>query len=169
MKLLTIGILIIFVLAHAEASRAIAPQNIIGTWKLLSMTYNDQSTGKQINLWGEKPIGFLTYTNEGRMSAIISSADRRLSAKSADQASPEEQAQLFRSCYAYAGTYTMTENSVIHHVEVANDPTWVGKDQVRFIQIEGNKLIVSGPPIITVSDSQPKKLVLVWKRIDSHE
>jgi hypothetical protein len=67
-------------------------KGIVGTWRLVSMTYVDGSTGKEIDLWGAGPIGFLTYTPGGRMSAVLAAAGRKTSAKSADQAPPEEQA-----------------------------------------------------------------------------
>jgi hypothetical protein len=148
------------------SSSGASPKRIIGTWKLLSMTYRDPATGKETELWGKEPIGFLTYTTGGRMSAIIAAASRKISAESADKASPEEQAMLFRSSFAYAGTYSLTDKGVVHHVEVASDPTWMGKDQIRFVQYEEDRLIITGPPLATVNDPHPKTLQLVWKRIE---
>jgi hypothetical protein len=142
-----------------------SPRTLIGTWTLVSMTYRDEVSGKETDLWGKDPIGFLTYTPEGRMSAVISAASRKVSAESADRSSPEEQAGLFRSCFAYAGTYTLTDTGVIHRVEVASDPTWVGKDQTRVVRREGKRLIVTGPPLQTVSDPNPRVLQLVWERV----
>ena len=130
------------------------------------MMYLDQSTGKGKDLWGKGPIGFLTYTPEGRMSAVISAASRNISTENANQAPSEEQAMLFRTSVAYAGTYSLTDTGVIHHVEVASDPTWTGKDQVRFVRFEGKRLIVTGPPLQTVSDPNPQVLQLVWERVE---
>jgi hypothetical protein len=166
MNVLALVVIIVLVSFASACHQTIAPEEIIGTWKLVSMTYQDQATGKEVDLWGDKPIGFLTYTAEGRMSAVIAAADRPLSAASADQAPPEEQARLFRSCFAYAGSYTMTGAGVIHHVQVANDPTWVGKDQVRYLKIEKKKLFVSAPPIRTVGDPNPRVLLLVWEKLE---
>lgn len=139
--------------------------SIVGTWKLISMTYQDQTTGKQVELWGANPIGFLTYTPDGRMSAVISASKRSFSASNPSQTSTEEQASYFRSCFAYAGAYTPTDKGVIHHVEVANDPAWVGKDQVRYLHFEGNRLIVTAPATKTVSDPNARVLTLVWERL----
>ncbi len=139
--------------------------SIVGTWKLISMTYEDQATGKQAPLWGEHPIGFLTYTQEGRMSAVISASDRSVADNEPNQISVETQAGYFRSCFAYAGSYTPTKMGVIHHVEVANDPAWVGKDQVRYLHFEGNKLVVTAPATKTVSDPNARVLTLVWERL----
>jgi len=139
--------------------------SVVGTWRLISMTYQDQTTNKQVELWGANPIGFLTYTPDGRMSAVISASKRSFSASNPSQTSTEEQASYFRSCFAYAGSYTPTDKGVIHHVEVANDPAWVGRDQVRYLHFEGNRLIVTAPATKTVSDPNARVLTLVWERL----
>lgn len=155
----------VMLMLHTVAPVA-SQKGIIGTWKLLSMTYKDQSTGKEVDFWGKGPIGFLTYTRSGRMSAVIAAPSRKVSAPSAEQASIDEQAVLYRSFVAYAGTYSLTDVGVIHHVEVASDPTWVGKDQIRFVQYKGKRLVISGPPIQTISDPNPRVLQLVWERVE---
>jgi len=149
--------------AHAKNP---SPNSLAGTWRLISMTYRDEASGKETDLWGKDPLGFLTYTPGGRMSAVISAASRKVTTASADLASVEEQAALFRSCFGYAGTYSLTDTGVIHHVEAASDPTWIGKDQVRFVRFEEKRIIVAGPPLKTVSDPNPRVLQLVWERIE---
>lgn len=64
------------------------------------------------------------------MSAVIAAASRKITAESAEQASFEERAMLFRS---YADTYRLTDDGVIHHVEVVSDPSWIGKDQTGLV------------------------------------
>ena len=150
----------------ASAPVSGAQKGIVGTWRLVSMTYVEEATGKETDLWGKGPVGFLTYTAGGRMSAVIAAADRKISSKSADQATPEEQAALFRSAFAYAGTYTLTQEGVVHHVEVATDPSWIGQDQVRFTRLDGKRLTVTGPPIQPVDGSGPKVLKLVWEKVE---
>ncbi|MEW6355577.1 MAG: lipocalin-like domain-containing protein [Planctomycetota bacterium] len=145
---------------------ALSNNQIVGTWKLRSMTYEDESTGKETDLWGKDPIGFLSYTPGGRMSALLAAADRKIAAPTGSQSSIEEQAKLFRNSFGYAGTYTLTKDGVVHHVEVATDPAWIGQDQIRFTRIESNRLIISAPPLRTVGDLNPKVLVLTWERIE---
>ena len=140
--------------------------NIIGTWRLISMKSRDNITGIESNTWGENPLGFITYTAGGRMSAILTNANRSISADSAGSASTEEQAMLFRNSFAYAGRYTLTNNGVIHHVDIAADPTWMAKDQIRFARIEGTKLIISSPPIKSVTSQNPIEFSVVWERIE---
>jgi hypothetical protein len=160
--ILAVGVMLMLHAAVPAASR----KSLVGTWRLLSMTYKDQITGKEEDLWGKGPIGFLTYTPNGRMSAVIAARSRKITAPSADQASTDEQAMLYRSFVAYAGTYSLTEAGVVHHVEVASDPTWIGKDQIRYVKYEEKRLIITGPPIQTVGDPHPRVLHLVWERVE---
>ena len=152
--------------AGATPDAAPSKQQIVGTWKLLAMTYRDEATGAQRDLWGERPIGFLSYTPGGRMSAVLAAADRKVAAASAGQSSVDEQARLFRDSFGYAGTYTLTGDGVVHHVEVASDPTWIGQDQVRTVRLEGARLIVSAPPMRTAADPNPRAMVLTWEKIE---
>jgi len=140
--------------------------DIVGTWKLISMTARDETTGKESNIYGENPLGFLTYTAGGRMSAVIAAADRKISADSAGRATPEEQTMLFRRSFAYAGSYTFTEDGVIHHVEVAADPTWIGGDQRRFARLQGNRLIILTPPHKGPVSPNPVVISAVFERIE---
>ena len=149
----------------AEESSVEAQSQLVGTWRLLAMTCRDEATGKETDLWGKGAIGLLTYTRDGRMSAVIAAADREITARTAAEASVPEQAALFRTCFAYAGRYTPTRDGAVHHVEVATDPTWIGQDQPRFTHMAGNQLIVRGAPVSTVGDPAPKVMTLTWERV----
>ncbi len=140
--------------------------SIIGTWRLISMKSRDTITGIESSTWGENPLGFITYTAGGRMSAILTNPNRSISVESAGSASTEEQAMLFRNSFAYAGRYTLTSDGVIHHVDIAADPTWMAKDQIRFARIEGTKLIISSPPIRSVTSQNPIEFSVVRERAE---
>jgi len=162
LKFLALGILLPMATPPSFASG----ETIVGTWSLKSMTYQDAATGKEDDLWGKDPAGFLTYTPGGRMSAVIAAASRKTSTASADQAPADEQAMLFRTAIAYAGTYRVTDAGVVHHVETATDPALAGKDQVRFVRFDGTRIVVTGPPLQTVSAANTVVLQLVWERIE---
>lgn len=138
--------------------------SLVGTWTLLSMISRDEVTGNETKIWGDAPIGFLTYTEDGRMSAVLASARRAISTDSAGEAPIEEQAMLFRQSVAYAGKYSLSEGGVVHHVEVATDPTWIGKDQKRFTRFEGETLIIATPSIATPAAPNSLVFVLAWKK-----
>lgn len=141
-------------------------ESIVGTWRLVSMTYRDPATGRETDLWGKAPLGFLTYTPGGRMCAVIAASSRKIVEESAEKATEAEQAMLFRTSFSYAGSWRMTNEGLVHRVEVASDPTWVGKDQIRYFRYEAKKLIITGPPLQTVGDPTPRVLQLVWERVE---
>jgi len=125
-----------------------------------------ESNGEERDLWGREPKGFLTYAPGGRMSAVITAASRTLPGTGSTPGSSDEQAILFRTSIAYAGRYSITDTGVVHHVEVASDPALVGKDQVRSVRFEGNRITVTGPPLRTVGGPGEKALQLVWERVE---
>src|ERR1035438_7174959 len=87
--------------------------SIVGTWKLLSY-WNVSASGEKTAPYGEHPTGFITYTADGRMSAIISADGRKpMSITDRFTAGTEERAAALSSFLAYAGTYTFTGDKEI--------------------------------------------------------
>lgn len=146
---------------------------LIGTWKLISITaiFPDGTVNTQA--FGANPIGFITYSNVGKMMVIFSKSERSL--LSGNSASPltdaihsvpiEERAQAFSTFNSYAGNYTIDGNKVIHHVEIASIPNRVGKSLTRTFTLNGNRVTLKTPP--SKSDDIPKIFELVWQRIES--
>ena len=114
-----------------------ADSSILGAWKLMSYVREDAATGETSRPWGEKPTGYLMYLPDGHMSAIITSEGRAAVAPT-DEKFNEKMGQLLSTMAAYAGTYTVQGGKVIHHVEVAWFPSWVGSDQPREINLDGD-------------------------------
>jgi hypothetical protein len=140
--------------------------SIVGTWRLISMLSRDPATGEETRMWGDHPCGFLTYTPGGHYSVVLAKSDRAISTDSAGSAPPEEQARLFCGSFANAGRYSPTSDGVIHHVEVATDPTWMGTDQSRLLCLEGNKLVIRSPAVQTVVFPHPMDFSLVFERVE---
>jgi Lipocalin-like domain len=136
---------------------------LVGTWKLVSATETTEK-GEQSDAFGRNPIGFITYTPDGRMMAIISNGGRKpLSTIEYIKAPVEERAESFATFAAYAGTYTLEINRVIHHVQVAWLENWVGTDQIRtIVKLQDNELILRSPP--SPRGSVMVTAVLVWHR-----
>jgi hypothetical protein len=51
-------------------------RSLVGAWKLESAT-STTAKGEVRNSWGKHPIGFLTYTEDGRMSSILTLGERK--------------------------------------------------------------------------------------------
>jgi len=50
---------------------------LVGTWRLLSASLSTAGGARDDAPFGLSPTGFLTYTQEGRMSAMISYSARK--------------------------------------------------------------------------------------------
>jgi hypothetical protein len=77
----------------------------------------------------------------------------------------EERAQAFSTMTASAGTYTFSGDKVVHHVEVASLPNWVGTDQERVVKIQGDRVTLATPPLSRGGVMQT--LELTWERVKS--
>lgn len=114
---------------------------LLGTWKLKSFVRKDVATGERRPGLDEHPEGFLGYGPDGRMYAIFVAGDRVVPAGS--QPTDEERAQLHKSMLAYAGTYKIAGDRVVHHIDVAWNNARIGSDQVRFFKLDGDRLTLT--------------------------
>jgi len=83
---------------------------VLGTWKLKSFVREVTATGEKIQQNGEHPNGYLSYSADGRMYAIVI-ADNRIRPRDANP-TDAERVKLHQTMTAYAGTYTLEENKV---------------------------------------------------------
>lgn len=84
----------------------------------------------------------ISYDTAGRMWAMIFPPGREpLSRDSA----PEAYRETMRGVVAYYGTYTIDEAAqrVIHHVQAASNPAWIGDDFIRWFRFDGPNLLLS--------------------------
>jgi len=143
---------------------ALAEENpVLGTWKLKSSIREVTATGEKYNQWGEHPIGYLNYSADGRMYAIIT-ADSRIKPLAANP-TDEQRIKLHQTMTAYAGTYTVLPDKVIHHVDISWNEAWTGTDQVRFFKLEGNILTITAAPNKNPTDGREGHTVLVWEKV----
>ncbi|WP_196513594.1 lipocalin-like domain-containing protein [Nostoc sp. NZL] len=64
---------------------------------------------------------------------------------------------------AYAGTYTLSGNTVTHQIEIASIPNRVGTKLVRTFTLSENRVTLLTPPVF--SDGVEQVFELVWERI----
>ena len=143
---------------------ALAEENpLLGTWKMKSFVREVTATGEKYNILGEHPTGYLSYSADGRMYAIAT-ADNRIKPLDAN-ATDEERVKLHRTMMAYAGTYTLEGDKVIHHVDVSFNETWTGTDEVRFYKVEGNTLTITGAPNKSPVDGREGRGIVVFEKV----
>jgi hypothetical protein len=137
--------------------------DLVGTWKLVS-AWSTRPNGERVTLYGEHPIGFLTYTQEGRMIVILGDSARPpLSTEDRLAAPMAERAAAFSNFSAYAGTFRIEGDRVIHHLEISSIQNRVGTDQVRYMKLEGDRLTLRPPTTILGGEQRGNELV--WERL----
>jgi len=135
-------------------------KQLVGNWTLLSyVTENpDGSRGKP---YGDA-VGRLSYDEHGHMAGQVMRPGRT------NVAPGDWQAQQVRSAYAgyiaYFGTYEVNESgdTVVHHVQGALNPGWVGGAQVRRLEFDGDLLILSTK---VEKGGALVNHVLTWKKV----
>ena len=147
--------------------RIAAADELVGVWRLVSYTTTDPDTGEVFYPFGRNASGYIIYTAGGRMAALLQAEGRkRFSAGNRINAPAEERAEAFTTSSAYTGTYTYSVDRVVHHVEVATNPDWIGSDQLRFPKVEGKRLTITTPLLPTRPDGKLRGSVLVWERVE---
>lgn len=165
--LLPLMLLLVVPAIGQENGLAQSKNALVGTWKLISVT-NFTDTGQVINnAYGLNPIGFLTYTSDGRMQAIITNGGRKTLSVPDNVAAPaEERAEAFATMVAYAGHYTLEGDKVIHHLEAAWVQNLVNRDLIRFVvKLQGNRVTMRTEPFLK-GGVQISKSELVWERMN---
>jgi hypothetical protein len=136
-----------------------AKRQIVGTWKLVSVMYEDQATKALTPVFGDNPRGYQIATADARWLALATPSERAVPKTDA------ERAQAFQKMIAYSGRYRVEGNTVTTKVEVAWNEAWVGGEQVRHIRFEGDKLFIESPPMPHPNvDDKVVRVIVTWQR-----
>jgi hypothetical protein len=111
--------------------------NLIGNWKLLSFENEFQDGSPRRAPYGQSPTGYIVFTAEGRMIAVVVGEGRKVAK------TDEERAALLQSMFAYSGMYRLEGDKWITKVDVAWNPVWNGTEQMRYYKLEGDRLEVT--------------------------
>jgi hypothetical protein len=136
---------------------------LVGAWNLVSLYARDPS-GKTGYPFGKQAQGRLIYEPNGRMAVQLMNPDRpRFASSDLLLTSESEVRAAFDGYAAYYGTYSVDagQGIMVHHVEAAHIPNWVGTDQVRHFELQGNRLTLKGP----LERGGQEEVSLVWERL----
>ncbi|HXB68643.1 MAG TPA: lipocalin-like domain-containing protein [Candidatus Acidoferrales bacterium] len=139
-------------LACASTRAAAERKKFIGVWKLISGVSTDEVTGEVRYPWGKNPVGRLSYDEAGRVYAQLMNPGRqsvggmanRGAATAIAAASADDMREMLTGFNAYFGTFDIDEPSrtVIHHLQSALIPSWVGTDQRRKYEFSGRDQLI---------------------------
>lgn len=137
---------------------------LIGTWKLDTFVHEVIKSGMKMNIMGEHPNGYITFTPEGRVHVIITAEDRP-HPKDGAPVSDQTKLELYQTLMAYAGNYQIeSENSCSFKIDCAWNQSWVGVELKRTFEIQGDKLSIALLPQIGI-DGNMDTAVLDWTKV----
>jgi hypothetical protein len=110
---------------------------LVGVWRLLACDTEYQDSGTREPYFGPaRPAGYIAFTPEGRMLALLVGGDRVAGE------SQETQAALFHTMVAYAGRYRLEGDQFTTIVDVSWNEAWTGTEQIRYYFLDGDRLDV---------------------------
>lgn len=118
--------------------------DLVGAWRLVSFHDLDDEGNRHEGPLGDKPGGLLCYSADGHVSVTMM--------RTGPAAEP--------SYMSYAGTWRREGAQVIHTITVAPDPSWLGTDQVRDMELDGDRLTLCGAALV----GTPRRRTLEWHR-----
>ena len=143
-------------------------QRLLGSWILVDCKVVQGDTLKDLPIGpADQCGGFLIYSPDGIVSAMISRLDRPLFRDgSVHGGSSEEKLRAYESIISYVAAFEVDEaaSTVTHHIRYATFPNWVNSKQVRKCTLDGNKLMLDAPPML-LDGGEEQASYLVWRRV----
>ncbi|MFY1675593.1 lipocalin-like domain-containing protein [Streptomyces sp. WMMC905] len=115
---------------------------LAGVWRLVSFHTLAPDGALRPGPLGDSPTGLLFYSGTGHVAVHMSPAG-----------GPHEY-------LGYAGTWRREGDRVLHTLNLAPRPEWLGSVQVRLLELDGDRLTLTGTALSTA-----ERRVLVWERI----
>ena len=151
-------------LAASDVHPASNSQSLIGTWKLIS-DKQVKADGSSSDLYGASPLGQLIYDSNGYMSVHLLTPDLTKCGTQDRRKCPDRAARsAFDNYLGYWGHFKVSAGgkSVMHIIEGASVPDWIGTSQERFFELSGDRLTLT-TPLQQIAGIE-SKTVLVWQR-----
>jgi hypothetical protein len=124
--------------------------NLVGVWRLLKYEEFPVDGSPMTLPLGDRPKGYIIYSEDGYMAALLSATDAK------SKADP----------IAYAGPYSVDEDQQVVHqqADVSLVPGWAGETHTRKVRMEGDRLILSTASPAIVSGRRANA-VITWQRV----
>ena len=142
-------------------STQIDKASLLGRWHIVDWVqrYDDR---RERRPFGADPQGFIQYDADGRMSCFVCSAGRKPLPGTQWEVPEADRAAAYSSCFAYAGTYEVVGDEVLHKVDLSLNPNWVGTTQRRHAALRAGRLIISAR--MEEGTPEARTAELIWRR-----
>lgn len=122
-------------------------QELVGVWRLESFHDIDSAGTLHEGPLGSEPQGLLFYSADGHVCVTMMRTG---------DAHPEHSNYM-----SYAGTWRCEGDRVVHTIDVAPEPGWLGTEQSRDVELGVDELVLHGTSLV----GRPQRRVLHWRRI----
>lgn len=124
---------------------------MIGVWTLVNIANTDKDGNTLRSSYGPEKYGLITFNKNNRMMVVISDGRDDL---------PKGRAREYSS---YAGRFTFDGSTLITQVDGSIPLDRVGTEQIRPVRFDGNKVILTAPPVTI--DGVVNYRDLTWEKI----
>lgn len=127
---------------------------LTGVWALKSFDLflaSAPNEGPIFQPLGDEPLGRILFTSENYMACTLTSriASEPIESATWQQANDNEVLNAARTFTTYSGPFKLYTNGkedfLETQVEIALDPNWIGKPQVRRWEVIGNNKLILKP------------------------
>jgi len=140
-------------------------QTLTGVWKMTSWTRHEIATGRDSKLFGEHPGGYLVYTKGGHF--VWTGFNDQRPKPAAAEPTDAERIALFKTMYAYHGTYRVEGGSIVDSVTGAWNEAWVGTTfRIERYSLAGGTLTMVSAPFKATLDGAEMIVTTTFERIE---
>jgi hypothetical protein len=122
----------------------IEPSDLVGAWRSAGQDLLHQD-GSISHPMGTAPAGRIIYTADGHVM-VISLGQRDVPATDPASLTEAQRAACADGCIAYSGRYRFHGEQLLHQIDLAIFPAWMGQTRVRIPSLEGDKLTLTMLP-----------------------
>jgi len=138
------GIVAAALLVPSVAMAQALKDQIVGTWRLVSI-YNEDKSGKR-HLYGDKPVGILMFDRAGNVVQYLSKPDVPKFAKANRlEGTDKEYRESMQAIIAGFGTYSVQGDTVSIRWVASSYPNRTGTTEKRSYKVAGDQLNSRNP------------------------
>lgn len=158
MKRLAFGLSVAFAVVAPGTASA---QEIVGSWKHTTFYQKVVSSGEKRFPFGEQIVGRSIYTKEGTFCTMTTGVNRK---QSPGAPTDEERVGLFKTMYAFCGTYRVDGSKIITQADIAWTPNWTQRPGNVSWKLDGKRLTIESLPFKSQLDGVDVVAILEFER-----
>lgn len=141
--------------------------DFLGSWRLRRVYEEHDGRIAVEDVLGSDANGCIHYLDDGRMAVLIQYGGSPGLPVPFSEASDSQIAAVARRFFAYAGTYSIHADRVVHHLDTCSNPADIGADFVRLVEFAGSFLTLATEP--EMRDGKQVQLKLQWESVSPRQ